>query len=68
MLNLIVQDGLKKVDPSIKKVRDSVKFMKSFQARKVKFLKSYENVGIVPTRGLHGDVCTRWEFQLSNAG
>ncbi|KAJ4971285.1 hypothetical protein NE237_004384 [Protea cynaroides] len=60
VLNLIVQDAIKLIDKSIHKVRDSVKFVKSTQARKLRFEESCENMGMTTKRGLHGDVTTMW--------
>lgn len=37
ILNLIVQDGLKKIDASVIKVRDGEKYVKGYEARKLKF-------------------------------
>ena len=34
ILNLIVQEGLKEIDLAVKKVRESVKYVKGSQARK----------------------------------
>lgn len=38
ILNLIVQDGLKDIDECVKKVRESVKYVKGSQVKKQKFL------------------------------
>ncbi|XP_043725796.1 zinc finger BED domain-containing protein RICESLEEPER 2-like [Telopea speciosissima] len=66
ILNLIVQDGIKLIDKAVQKVRDSVKFVKSSQARKVRFAESCGQIGLNTKRGLHGDVSTRWNstFQM----
>ncbi|KAK9100401.1 hypothetical protein Scep_023831 [Stephania cephalantha] len=69
ILNLIVQEGMKGVDPSIVKIRESVKYVKGSQARKHKFL---ECVSLVSSenKGLSQDVSTRWNstyLMLQNA-
>ncbi|XP_043705380.1 zinc finger BED domain-containing protein RICESLEEPER 2-like [Telopea speciosissima] len=66
ILNLIVQDGIKLIDASIQKVLDSIKFVKSSQARKLKFQECCERLTLNTNRGLHGDVTTRWNstFQM----
>ncbi|XP_043710466.1 zinc finger BED domain-containing protein RICESLEEPER 2-like [Telopea speciosissima] len=59
-------DGIKLIDKAVQKVRDSVKFVKSSQARKVRFAESCGQIGLNTKRGLHGDVSTRWNstFQM----
>lgn len=42
ILNLIVQDGLKEIGPSIKRVRHIVKCVRSSSTRKKNFLKGVE--------------------------
>ncbi|XP_060969020.1 zinc finger BED domain-containing protein RICESLEEPER 2-like [Cannabis sativa] len=62
ILNLVVQDGLKDIDVSIEKIRDSVKYVKGSQLRKQKFLECVKLVftGGVCKRRLCQDVVTRW--------
>ncbi|WVZ77240.1 LOW QUALITY PROTEIN: hypothetical protein U9M48_025128 [Paspalum notatum var. saurae] len=60
IVNLIVQDGLKEVDISIKRVRAAVRFIKNGTSRLVKFREclALEKVDIKAFLSL--DVCTRW--------
>ena len=60
VLNLIVQDGLKYIDDSITKIRDSVKYVKGSQVRKQKFLECVKLVSMGNKKGLCQDVPTRW--------
>ncbi|XP_019189244.1 PREDICTED: zinc finger BED domain-containing protein RICESLEEPER 2-like [Ipomoea nil] len=60
ILNLIVQEGLKEVDIAVKKVRESVKYVKGSQVRKQKFLECVSLVSLNTKRGLRQDVPTRW--------
>ncbi|XP_040361763.1 zinc finger BED domain-containing protein RICESLEEPER 2-like [Rosa chinensis] len=61
ILNLIVQDGLKAIDPSVIKVRDCIKYIKGSSARKERFLECVAQVGLRGSRrGLRQDVPTRW--------
>ena len=38
ILNLIVQDGLKDFDDAVMKIKESIKYVKGSQARRIKFL------------------------------
>lgn len=40
ILNLIVQEGLKKIDHAVDKIRECVKYVKGSQVRKQKFIES----------------------------
>ncbi|XP_061373411.1 zinc finger BED domain-containing protein RICESLEEPER 2-like [Gastrolobium bilobum] len=60
VLNLIVQEGLKEVDESMVKVRESIKYVKGSQARKQKFLDCVGHSSLGSKRGLRQDVPTRW--------
>ncbi|XP_024020634.1 zinc finger BED domain-containing protein RICESLEEPER 2-like [Morus notabilis] len=60
ILNLVVQEGLKQIDDSIVKIRDSVKYVKGSQVRKQKFLDCVKLVAIGDKKGLCQDVPTRW--------
>jgi hypothetical protein len=60
ILNLIVVEGLKEVDDSVKRVRSAVKYMKSSPSRFEKFKECVEREK-VPFKGLLClDVVTRW--------
>ncbi|PHU22501.1 hypothetical protein BC332_07608 [Capsicum chinense] len=60
ILNLIVQDGLKKIDKSVKRVRQAVKYVKQFAARVKKFKECCESQMITCKKSLCLDVPTRW--------
>jgi hypothetical protein len=66
ILNLIVQDRLKKIDSALHKVCESVKYVKGSQGRKKRFLESVNQMSLDGRKGLRQDVPTR-EFHLSNA-
>jgi hypothetical protein len=59
ILNLIIQDRLKKIDDAIEKVRDSVKYVRGSQARKQKFLQTVNQVSLDSHKRLKQDVPTR---------
>jgi len=46
IINLIVQDGLKKIDVGVHKIRESVKYVKGSQVRKQKFLDCIKQVDL----------------------
>ncbi|XP_074353151.1 zinc finger BED domain-containing protein RICESLEEPER 2-like [Apium graveolens] len=60
ILNLIVQEGLKEMDESVVKIRESVKYIKGSQGRKEKFRECISSVALDKKRGLRQDVPTRW--------
>nr|XP_043625688.1 zinc finger BED domain-containing protein RICESLEEPER 2-like [Erigeron canadensis] len=62
IVNLIVQDGLKKIDQAVEKVRESIKYVKGSksQVRKQKFLDCVKLLSLSSTRGLRQDCPTRW--------
>ena len=60
ILNLIVQEGLKEMDASVVKIRESVKYIKGSQGRKEKFKECISQVALEKKRGLRQDVPTRW--------
>ncbi|PKU75596.1 Putative AC transposase [Dendrobium catenatum] len=60
VVNLIVQEGLKEVDISILKVRESIKYVKGSQARKQKILECVKQSYLDSKKGLRQDVPTRW--------
>ncbi|KAM2964567.1 hypothetical protein FF2_022334 [Malus domestica] len=48
-----VQDGLKEIDSSVVKIRECIKYVKGFEARKLKFQECVKQVGILDSkRGL----------------
>jgi hypothetical protein len=60
IINLIVSDGLKEMDDSVKRVRATVRFIKTRNSRLVKFKKIAEEENIETNAFLKVDVCTRW--------
>ena len=60
ILNLIVQDGLKEIDESVIKIRESIKYVKGSSGRKKKFMDCVAQVSLESKKGLRGDVPTRW--------
>ncbi|XVF81303.1 hypothetical protein PTKIN_Ptkin15bG0144600 [Pterospermum kingtungense] len=53
---------LKQIDECVRKVRESVKYVKGSQVRKQKFLECVNLVSLNPNRRLRQDVPTRWNF------
>lgn len=60
IVNLIVQDGLKEVDTSVKRVRAAVKYIKNGTSRLAKFKELAEEEKVDTKAFLHVDICTRW--------
>ncbi|XP_019178818.1 PREDICTED: zinc finger BED domain-containing protein RICESLEEPER 2-like [Ipomoea nil] len=60
ILNLVVQDGLKECDSSVKKVRDAVRYVRSSPARLQKFKSLSDLIGVEAKNSLCLDVPTRW--------
>ncbi|KAM3398146.1 hypothetical protein P3S68_001660 [Capsicum galapagoense] len=60
ILNLIVQDGLKEIDKSVKRVRQAMKYVKQSAARVKKFKECCESQLITCKKSLCLDVPTRW--------
>uniref|UniRef100_A0ACD5WHP5 Uncharacterized protein n=1 Tax=Avena sativa TaxID=4498 RepID=A0ACD5WHP5_AVESA len=60
VLNLAVQDGLKTMDPVVDNVRESVKYIRSSQARKEQFSKMVTQLGIKCKQQPTPDVSSRW--------
>ncbi|XP_031099798.1 zinc finger BED domain-containing protein RICESLEEPER 2-like [Ipomoea triloba] len=70
VLNLIVQDGLKDVDSSVKKVRDAIRYVRNSPARLKKFRDLADLIGVEAKSSLTLDVPTRWNstyLMLKNA-
>ncbi|KAM3284266.1 zinc finger BED domain-containing protein RICESLEEPER 2-like [Capsicum chacoense] len=62
ILNLIVQDGLKEIGPSIKMVSQMIKYVRSSPAKTRNFTKYCEMQKIECSKMLSLDVPTRWNF------
>ncbi|XP_076960056.1 zinc finger BED domain-containing protein RICESLEEPER 2-like [Bidens hawaiensis] len=60
ILNLVVQDGMKKVDESIENIRCVVKWVKESGARIEKFKKCAESARCATTKELVLDIPTTW--------
>uniref|UniRef100_A0A2N9FMH9 HAT C-terminal dimerisation domain-containing protein n=1 Tax=Fagus sylvatica TaxID=28930 RepID=A0A2N9FMH9_FAGSY len=60
VLNLIVQEGLKVIDDSVSKIRETVKYIKGSEIKICKFEECAQQLGIRTTKGLRLDVTTRW--------
>jgi hypothetical protein len=69
IVNLIVQDGLKELDTSVKRVRAAVRYIKSSPARIGKFKKCAELEKVNTKAFLCLDVVTRWNstYNMLNA-
>ncbi|XP_057975239.1 zinc finger BED domain-containing protein DAYSLEEPER-like [Malania oleifera] len=60
ILNLIVQEGLKVIERVVFNIRESVKYIKGLEGRKLKFEECIKQVGILASISLRLDVPTRW--------
>ena len=62
IINLIVQDGLKEVDLSVKRVRAAIRWVKNGTSRLVKFKEIAEEEKVDSKAFLKLDVPTRWNY------
>jgi hypothetical protein len=62
IINLIVQDGLKEVDLSVKRVRAAIRYIKNGTSRLVKFKEIAEEEKVDSKTFLKLDVPTRWNY------
>lgn len=62
IINLIVKDGLKEVDVSIKRVRAAIRYIKDGTSRLVKFKEIAEEEKVESKAFLKLDVPTRWNY------
>jgi hypothetical protein len=60
IINLIVQDGLKEVDQSIKRIRAAIRFVRASSSRIAKFKEIAQLEKVACKAFLNLDVCTRW--------
>ncbi|XP_019087592.1 PREDICTED: zinc finger BED domain-containing protein RICESLEEPER 2-like [Camelina sativa] len=60
ILNIIVQIGLKDIDDTLEKIRESIKYVQASEKREILFSKCVEVVGLQLKAGLIMDVKTRW--------
>ena len=68
ILNLNVQEGFKVVGPAVKKIRESIKYVKGSKGRMKVFKACVAKVGGIHTKmGLCLDVITRWNSTFFDA-
>jgi hypothetical protein len=60
IINLIVQDGLKELDDSVKRVRAAVRFVRNGTNRRTKFKQLADLEKVDSEAFLNLDICTRW--------
>jgi hypothetical protein len=60
IINLIVQDGLKEIDQSIKRIRAAIRFVRASSSRIAKFKEIARLEKVDSKAFLNLDVCTRW--------
>jgi hypothetical protein len=60
VINLVVQYGLRKISGIVHNIRESVKYVKSSQARKEKFEELAKQIGVSTEKQPTLDICTRW--------
>lgn len=60
IINLIVQDGLKELDDSVKHVRAAVRFVRNGTNRRTKFKQLADLEKVDSEAFLNLDICTRW--------
>jgi hypothetical protein len=58
--DLVVQYGLRKISGIVHNIRESVKYVKSSQARKEKFEELAKQIGVSTEKQPTLDICTRW--------
>lgn len=60
ILNLVVQSGLKTIDESLYKIRESVKYVRGSEARTMKFVECVKHLGLETRHKLVQDLPIRW--------
>ena len=61
ILNLIVKEGLSVADDAVKKIRESVRYVRQSDARMTEFKQRVQQVGVIDSSvGLRIDVPSRW--------
>ena len=60
IINLVVQDGLKKINMAIENIREMVKIVRSCPLQLEEFEKRAKECNLDTCRGLSIDVLTRW--------
>ncbi|XP_047978749.1 zinc finger BED domain-containing protein RICESLEEPER 2-like [Salvia hispanica] len=66
IVNLVVQVGLKDIEQSVVKIRESVKYVRGSQTRKQNFLECVSKVGLDRKRGLRQDFVFWKRYPTSN--
>ena len=57
---MVVQDGLKEIDVVVQKIRESIKYVRGSQGRKIFFYESIKQMDLDGKKRLRQDVLTRW--------
>ena len=60
IINLVVTEGLKEANASVKRVREAIRYVRNSPARLAKFKKFFDLLGIEYKSALSLDVPTRW--------
>ena len=60
ILNLIVQDGLKVINEVVYNLRESVKYVRGLDHRKLRFVECLSRLPFLTSKKVHQDVPTRW--------
>ncbi|KAH7845226.1 hypothetical protein Vadar_005350 [Vaccinium darrowii] len=60
VLNLIVQEGLKVIDEAIYNIRESVKYVRGSEGRKIKFAECIAQLPSSCSKKVRQDIMTRW--------
>jgi len=61
VLNIIVQEGLRVASNALHKIKESIKYVRGSETRKIAFKESVIQVRGINTKvGLRMDVATRW--------
>ncbi|XP_031282330.1 zinc finger BED domain-containing protein RICESLEEPER 2-like [Pistacia vera] len=59
-LDNAIQEGLKVSSMALHKIRESVKYVKGSEAKRMKFGELVKQIGVISSKGLRMDVPTRW--------
>ncbi|XP_031279086.1 zinc finger BED domain-containing protein RICESLEEPER 2-like [Pistacia vera] len=59
-LDNAIQEGLKVSRVALYKIRESVKYVKGSEAKRIKFRELVKKIGVISSKGLRMDVPTRW--------
>ena len=60
ILNLIMQDGLKVIEGALDKIRESVKYVKGSEARKIRFVECLSQLSYLTNKKVRQDLPMRW--------